>query len=97
MAEVITWGTSLERRFHGALVIVVLHMRRVAQSVDLDECFAAVLEHKMLDEDDFAFIRRCIALDERFVAKEAIEAEIGEDTVRQLQACALRLNSADPA
>lgn len=90
-------GTPAERRFHGACMLVVLHLRRVAKTGDLDICFEAARALSMIDEDDERFIRSCFVLDERFSAGESVEADLKPDTAARLQGCALKLNSADPA
>lgn len=92
MAEV-----SLERQFHGTVVLVVLHLRRVAHSTDLEAGFAAAYELKMITPDHERFIRMCLALDEQLQAGEQPDEALTPDMVKELQACALRLNSADPA
>ena len=97
MSSVDRHGTPLERRFHGAMMLVVLHLRRVAKTGDLDVCFAQARELAMIDADDEAFIKRCLAVDERFSAGESVMDDIDEETPHRLQACALKLNSADPA
>lgn len=88
---------SVERRFHGTVVLVILHLRRVAHSNDLEAGLAAARELKMIGPEHERFIRMCLALDEQLQAGEAPADSITPDAVRDLQACALRLNSADPA
>lgn len=88
---------SLERRFHGTIVLVVLHLRRVAHSNDVEEGFAAARELRMIAPEHERFIRDCFSLDAQIQAGEQPDAPITLEMVNELQACALRLNSADPA
>ena len=88
---------SLERQFHGTAVLVVLHLRRVAHSNDPEAGFAAARELKMIAPEHERFIRACLALDEQLQAGEEPAEPITSELVQELQACALRLNSADPA
>ncbi len=97
MPEVLTWGTPVERQFHGALTLVILHMRRIAHSNELEDGFAMAAELKMFEPENERFVRQCLVLDERFKAKESIAGEVSEETVKELRRCAIRLNSADPA
>ena len=92
MAEV-----SLEQRFHGTVVLVVLHLRRVAHSNDIEAGFAAARELKMISPEHERFIRTCFALDDQVQAGEEPGNPITPGMIQELQACALRLNSADPA
>ena len=75
----------IERRFHGSVNLVILHLRRVAQSNDIDAGLAA------------AFVRRMLALDEALQAGNELSEPITPALADELQACALRLNAADPA
>lgn len=54
----------IERRFHGSVNLVILHLRRVAQSNDIDAGLAAARRLRMFDADNEAFVRRMLALDE---------------------------------
>lgn len=92
MAEV-----SLEYQFHGTVVLVILHLRRVAHSNDLEAGFAAARELKMITSEHEQFIRSCFALDDQLQAGEQPDTLVTRDMIQELQACALRLNSADPA
>ena len=98
----------IERRFHGSVNLVILHLRRVAQSNDIDAGLAAARRLRMFDADNEAFVRRMLALDEALQSgRELLErqvellrlfgAEVADGAVDELQACALRLNAADPA
>ena len=78
----------IERRFHGSVNLVILHLRRVAQSNDIDAGLAA---------DNEAFVRRMLALDEALQAGDELSEPITPALADELQACALRLNAADPA
>lgn len=86
MAEV-----SLEDRFHGTCNLVILHLRRAAKSNDIEKGFDAAREMGMLSPEREAFIRRCLQLDETH------DEPISDELVKQLQACILSLNTADPA
>lgn len=88
---------SLEQRFHGTVVLVVLHLRRVAHSNDIEAGFAAARELKMIAPEHEEFIRACFAIDDQMQAGKQPDEPITLDMIRELQACALRLNSADPA
>lgn len=92
MAEV-----PIERQFHGTVVLVILHLRRVAHSNDIEAGFAAARELKMISPEHEQFIRACFALDDQLQAGEEPQVPITFDMIQELQACALRLNSADPA
>ena len=92
MAEV-----SLERQFHGTVVLVILHLRRVAHSNDIDAGFAAARDLKMIAPEHEEFIRACFALDDQLQAGAQPSEPITHEMIQELQACALRLNSADPA
>ena len=90
-------NVPVERRFHGSVNLVILHLRRVAQSNDIDEGLRAARLFKMFNEENEAFVRRMFALDAKLQEKEDLPEPITEALVKELQACALRLNSADPA
>lgn len=92
MAEV-----PVERRFRGSVRLVVLHLWRVAKSTDVERGLAQARELGMIGQDHEAFIRRCLALNEQLEAGEVPSAPITSDMVDELQRCAIRLNSADPA
>lgn len=87
----------VERRFHGSVVLVILHLRRVAQSNDIDAGLAAARRLCMFDADNEAFVRRMLALDEALQAGKPLDEPITAALADELQACALRLNAADPA
>lgn len=88
---------SVEQRFHGTVALAVLHLRRVAHSNDVEEGFDAARSLKMITPDHERFIRDCFALDEQLQAGEEPARPITAELVGELQACVLRLNSADPA
>ena len=88
---------SLEQRFHGTVVLVTLLLRRVAHSNDTEAGFDAARELRMIAPEHERFIRDCFALDAQLQAGEQADAPITQSLVDELQACALRLNSADPA
>ena len=92
MAEV-----TLEQRFHGTVALVVLHLRRLAKSNDVDEGFAAGRALKMIGPEHESFMRACLALDDQMQAGAAPDEPITPEMVKELQACVLRINSADPA
>ena len=87
----------IERRFHGSVNLVILHLRRVAQSNDIDAGLAAARQLHMFDADNETFVRRMLALDEALQAGDELSEPITPALADELQACALRLNAADPA
>lgn len=92
MAEV-----SIEQRFHGTVALAILHLRRLAHSNDIDAGLAAARDLKMIMPDHERFIRDCFDLDARLQAGEAVARPVDQALIDELQACVLRLNSADPA
>ncbi len=90
-------GVSVEQQFHGTVALAILHLRRVAHSNDIEAGFAAARELKMIEPVHEEFIRSCFALDEQIQAGEQPEEPVTPDLIKELQACVLRLNSADPA
>lgn len=91
MAEV-----TIEQRFHGTVALAILHLRRVAHSNDLEAGFAAARELRMIDSDNESFIRRCLELDDE-IQGGGEAGQVTPELIDELQACVLRLNSADPA
>ena len=87
---------SIERKFHASVLLVGHHLRNRAESTDLEEQLAFALENRMFREQDVAFFRRCLELDEKLQQGSADE-EIGEELVKELQACAMRLNAVEAA
>ena len=85
------------QRFHGTVALMILHLRRLVKSNDVDAGFAAARELLMIDGEQERFMRECLALDEALKAGEASEDDIGADLAPRLQACVLSINSADPA
>lgn len=92
MAEV-----PVERRFRGSVRLVVLHLWRVAKSTDVNAGFAEARRLGMINEENERFIRQCIEINDRLEAGEEPGDAVTADMVSELQACAIRLNSADPA
>lgn len=90
-------NVPVERRFRGSVRLVTLHLWRVAKSTDVDEGFAAARELGMISSENEAFMRSCMALDARLEAGEEPDDPITPEMVHELQMCAIRLNSADPA
>ena len=88
---------SIEKRFHGTCLLVILHLRRAAQSNDLETGFDVARSMHMLGPDHERFVRDCLRLDEQMQAGIEVDTPITEDLIRELQACVLRLNTADPA
>lgn len=95
--ETASAGPSLVRRFHGSVNLAKLHLWRVGKTTDLNACFAAARDLRMLSAENEAFIRRCIAIDERYEAGCDVSGEVTPEDVHELQMNVLRLNSADPA
>lgn len=92
MAEV-----GIEQRFHGTVALAILHLRRVAHSNDIEEGFSAARTLKMITPEHERFIRDCFTLDAELQSGNAASQPITPDLIQELQACVLRLNSADPA
>ena len=90
-------GVSLEQQFHGTVALAILHLRRIAHSNDSNAGFAAAHDLKMISPEHEQFIRSCFALDEDLQAGRQTTQPITPELVKELQACVLRLNSADPA
>lgn len=90
-------SVSIEQQFHGTVVLTILHLRRIAHSNDVDAGFAAARDLKMISPEHEQFIRACLALDEQVQAGEPPAEPITPALIQELQACVLRLNSADPA
>ena len=88
---------SAEKRFRGSVRLVTLHLWRVAKSTDVEDGFAQARALGMIDEENERFIRACLALDARLEAGEEPVRPPTLEMVDELQACAIRLNSADPA
>lgn len=88
---------TIERRFHGSVNLVILHLRRAAQSNDIDAGLEAARRLRMFDAENEAFVRRMLALDAALQAGDELPEPITPALADELQACALRLNSADPA
>ncbi len=88
---------TIEKQFHGTVVLAILHLRRIAHSNDVEEGFAAARELRMISDEHERFIRDCFALDEALEAGSAPAEPITPERIKELQACVLRLNSADPA
>jgi len=77
--------------------LVTLHLWRVAKSTDIEEGFAEAHALGMIDAGNEAFMRRCFDLAQQLEAGETPSEPITLEMVDELQACAIRLNSADPA
>ena len=92
MAEV-----SAERRFQGSVRLVTLLLWRLAKSTDVEDGFREARERGMLAPEHEAFVRSCFALNARLEAGEPLEEPLDEGLADELQRCALRLNTADPA
>ena len=90
-------NSPVERRFRGSVRLVTLHLWRVAKSTDVDAGFAAARERGMISEENEAFMRACMALDTQLEAGEELAEPVTMDVVHELQMCAIRLNTADPA
>ena len=92
MAEV-----TREQRFHGTVALMVLHLRRLAKSNDVEAGLKAARKLSMIDGAQEDFMRVCLALDERICAGDESPDAIAPDLPQRLQACILSINSADPA
>lgn len=90
-------GVTLEQQFHGTVILMILHLRRLAKSNDTDAGFAAARELRMIDQEQERFMRECLALDEAVQSGVALEGRITAELIARLQASILSINSADPA
>ena len=73
---------SIERRFRGSVRLVTLHLWRVARSTDVEDGFREARRLGMLKPEE---------------AGVPLDAPPSQDMVDELQRCAIRLNTADPA
>ena len=92
MAEV-----SIEKRFRGSVRLVTLLLWRIGESTDVERGLAQARGMGMIAEQHERFIRDCMAADARMERGEDPGLPLTLQLVAELQACALRLNSADPA
>lgn len=88
---------TIEDRFHGTCILAILHLRRAAKSNDLEAGFEKARELHMLLPEHEKFVRDCLDLDSSVQRGEAPDQPITDELIRELQACILRLNTADPA
>ena len=96
-------GVPIERQFAGQARLVRLLLWRVGDSTDIDACLAEARASNMIDEDDEAFLRKCMAIEE--AVRDDGEADaapdsdfpITQETVARLRRCADKLNRADAA
>ncbi len=95
---------AMLRRFKGAVQLVTLHLWRVGKTTDIDTCIGCAKDLGMIDADDEAFIRKCISMNEDLDSTDtadttgaSVATDIDDDLIHDLQMCAIRLNSADPA
>lgn len=86
---------TIERRFHGSVILVVLQLRRAARSTT-EAGFEAAKKMLMITEEQEAFIRKCMTLDEQLQAGQETDEPITIELVNELQKCARRLSSSDP-
>lgn len=92
MAEV-----SVEKRFRGSVRLVTLLLWRIGESTDIERGLAEARALRMINNQHEQFIRDCLALDALLERGEKPVEPLSMQLVNELQACALRLNSADPA
>ena len=91
---------SFDRQFTGQARLVRLLLWKVGDSTDIERCLDTARAHGMIDADDEAFLRTCLAAEERqrqSGADTLVAFEADEDTVRRLRRCADKLNRADSA
>lgn len=88
---------SVEKRFRGSVRLVTLLLWRIGESTDVERGFAEALDKRMISEGHRVFIRRCMEMDACLERGEEPGEPVTSELVDELQACALRLNSADPA
>ena len=83
----------VERRFQGSVRLVTLHLWRVAKSTDLEKGFEVARRLGMLSQQNEDFVRACFLIDQGLACDGAVDMHM----VDELQKCAIRLNTADPA
>lgn len=89
---------ALHRQFAGQARLVRLLLWRIGDSTDLDVCFAHARDMGMLEEDDEAFLRECMELEEQHRDDAArLEPLVDQEMVQHLFRCADKLNRADAA
>lgn len=87
----------VERRFRGSVRLVTLHLWRVAKSTDLEKGFKVARRLGMLSQQNEDFIRACFLIDAQIDQGMACDEAVDMRMVDELQKCAIRLNTADPA
>ena len=96
-------GVPIERQFAGQARLVRLLLWRVGDSTDVDACLAEACASNMIDKNDEAFLRKCMAEEEALRDGGDVEAApdsdfpITQETVARLRRCADKLNRADAA
>lgn len=100
-------AVPLHRQFAGQARLVRLLLWRIGDSTNIDACLTEARASNMIDEDDEAFLRKCLAVEEALRDGSAnIDAEcvansfdfpITQETVARLRRCADKLNRADAA
>ena len=88
---------TIEDRFHGTCNLVILHLRRAAKSNDLEAGFTVARDMGMLKPNQEQFIRECLALNDAIQSGAPTSTPLTPERIKQLQACILSLNTADPA
>lgn len=87
----------VERRFQGSVRLVTLHLWRVAKSTDLEKGFEVARRLGMLSQQNEDFVRACFLIDAQIDQGLACDGAVDMRMVDELQKCAIRLNTADPA
>lgn len=90
-------GVPVEKRFRGQVRLLTLLLWRVGKSTDLDVCFQAAKDLRMIDGSHESFIRACIEAQSAIESGEPATFEVTDDIVDEVAHCVNLLNSADPA
>lgn len=94
---------SLHRQFAGQARLVRLLLWRIGNTTDIDSCLEAARTASMVDAEDEAFLRICLAQEEEHRAETQAGGpdgegyDVDEKTIRRLRHCVNKLNQADSA
>ena len=86
-----------DQQFHGTVVLMVLHLRRLAKSNDVEVGLSMARELGMIDAEKEAFMRRCLDVDQAIQDGAEPPEPPTPDMTARLRSCILSINSADPA
>lgn len=85
------------RRFAGQARLVRMLLWKIGECADMEACLDAANAKGMLDAEDMAFARMCLAAEEGQRESGELEIYVDEAVLRRLQRLADRLNRADSA